>query len=120
MDCYLWSMLFFYVLTGCSDFSNNKFVGRYINVNYDYDPFLAEIPYVADTLLLRSDFTFQSKYFGQGSYEINRSISETKIVLHCEYEMGAFSFQATIESDERGSPKIVLFREENHYYKKIE
>ena len=120
MEPYLWLISLLYVLSSCSGFSGSELVGKYINVNYDYTPFLAEIPYVDDTLVLRDDFTFQSKYFGQGNYKINRSFVEAKIVLHCEYEMGDFSFEAMIESDETGKPKIVLFRERNHCYKKVE
>lgn len=120
IEFYLWSVLFFPILSGCSDFSDRELVGSYMNVNYGYTPFVPEIPYVNDTLVLKDDFTFQSRHFGSGNYELNRSFFETEIVLHYEYGMGKALYKAKIEPDEGANPKIILFREKNHYYKKVE
>ena len=120
IEFYLWSLLLFLGLCSCSDFSDKELVGSYKNVNYNYRPFLPEIPYVDDTLVLKDDFTFQSKHFGNGNYELKRSFLETEILLHYKYGMGKALFKAKIESDESGNPKFVLFRNKNHYYEKIE
>lgn len=104
------NLLFFLILTSCS---SSEYSGTYINHNFNYPSFIVDIPYVEDTLLLEKDLTFYSNYFGIGSYKIN----ENKIILNYEYEMGKASFETTIENV-KGEIRIILFKDQNHYYKK--
>jgi len=113
-------MLLLFVLSSCNNFSDSDLVGRYSNFNYKYGPFVADIPYVKDTLVLKDDYTFQSSYFGVGKYELEKSLFKTEIFLYYEYEMGKACFGSQVEYDENGNPKIILFRDANHYYKRIE
>src|SRR6056297_3991692 len=108
IEFYLWSVVFFLGLGGCSNFSHTDLVGSYMNTNYDYRPFVPEIPYRSDTLILKDDFTFQSRHFGSGDYELNKSLFTTEIVLNYKYEMGKALYKAKVEPDKSGNPKIIL------------
>jgi len=80
-----------------------------------YEPFIAEIPYLIDTLILNKDYSFRSGHYGEGSFELK----ENRIKLIYKYEFGSSSYEAPIETDSDGNPKIILFQEHNHHYKKI-
>ncbi|MGB5990491.1 MAG: hypothetical protein WBG43_12245 [Marinifilaceae bacterium] len=53
-------------------------VGTYINYNFNCLPIVADIPHVADTLILSKDGKFNNSYWGKGDYEITRSLGGTK------------------------------------------
>lgn len=93
----------------------NDLVGIYVNTNFQYHPFLPEIPYNTDTLILNTDSTFYSNYWGKGTYVIKNNSVE----LFYHYEYGLGSYIANIGTDEIGHPKIILFKEMDHHYKKI-
>jgi hypothetical protein len=103
------------VFSGCKSQSIENVTGMYVNSNFDYEPFIAEIPYLIDTLILNKDYSFRSGYYGEGSFELK----ENRIKLIYKYEFGSSSYEAPIETDSDGNPKIILFREHNHHYKKI-
>jgi len=105
------------VICSCT---TNSLSGTYVNYNFYYTPFVAEIPYVEDTLILKNNLKFTSGYFGEGEYEIISSDNGKSIILNYNYEMGKASFEATVEEDELGKVKIILFKDQNHYYKKID
>ena len=48
----------------------NNVVGVYANTNYGDEPCCLESPHIADTLQLKSDGTFTSGYYGNGTYKI--------------------------------------------------
>ncbi len=100
----------------CNPISNDDVVGTYINCNYGYARHFVEIPYKADTLILNSDFTFESGYFGKGRYQLNNQVLELKYT----YELGVASFTAPVENSIFGSLKIILDEDQNHHYKKID
>ncbi|BDW93375.1 hypothetical protein MACH07_22070 [Flagellimonas marinaquae] len=100
------------------DYKTTLLAGTYVNRNYDYTPFIPEIPYVSDTLVLNDDFTFKSDFWGNGTYEIKNSLKGSTIKLRYNYEFGKASYTARIEEVEK-TLKIILFEKKNHYYEKI-
>lgn len=103
------------MFSGCRSQSIESMTGIYVNSNFDYEPFVAEIPYSIDTLIINKDYSFRSGYFGNGSFELKKD----RIKFIYKYEFGSSSYEAPIEIDSYGNPKIILFREKNHHYKKI-
>ncbi len=63
-------------------------VGTYANTNYGNKPCCIESPHKPDDLTLKSDGTFSSEFFGNGTYEVNYGIFNTEIELHYEDVMG--------------------------------
>lgn len=94
-------------------------VGTYINYNFDYLPVVADIPHVADTLILSKDGKFNNSYWGKGDYEITRSLGGTKIELIYNYSFGKASFVTHIKRSLSGSLMIILVEDQNYYYKRI-
>jgi hypothetical protein len=92
--------------------------GTYVNTNFKYHPFLIEIPYRPDTLILADNGKFTSKYWGNGNYQIKHKFVYTQISLNYDvagkgsitFNMNRYHFQL---------PQIVLFNVENHAYRKI-
>ncbi|WP_187262454.1 hypothetical protein [Pontibacter beigongshangensis] len=119
-------ILIAFLLYSCKHFYNNFLTaemipGVYVNTNFDYTPFLVEIPYGPDTLTLFKDGHFSSRYWGTGAYKLTRSIKGSEIRLQYTYEAGTASFQAPIERNLFGrSPRIVLYKARDHHYEKID
>lgn len=100
--------------------SKEALVGKYINKNYNYQPFIPDIPYVADTLIIKNTGNFRSSYFGNGKITLAYSISGTKVNFIYTYKIGKAILRRNVYRTFFSSPKIILYKEENHYYKKIE
>tara|TARA_B110001450_G_scaffold46287_1_gene43023 strand:+ start:961 stop:1341 length:381 start_codon:yes stop_codon:yes gene_type:complete len=100
------------------DYNVESLTGTYINRNYDYTPFVPEIPYVNDTLVLNKDLTFDSAFWGEGTYKIENSLRGSSVKLRYNYEFGKASYTAKIEENGKGL-KIILFEKKNHHYEKI-
>jgi len=91
----------------------SQIVGAYKNNNFNAEPFYAEIPYIKDSLTLNRDKTFSSKYYGEGTYEVNGVFNHEltllygngKIVLHLSNKL----FRPI---------KIILVYDLNYYYEK--
>ncbi|HMT55052.1 MAG TPA: hypothetical protein PKD16_18585 [Saprospiraceae bacterium] len=111
----IYYILLLLLLFACRSKKIASVEGIYINSNYNYEPFLAEVPYVSDTLILKKDNTFKSGYFGNGTYIIN----DSKIRLSYLYEFGVANFEAQIEAKRGNIDKIILFKNQNHHYKRI-
>ena len=100
--------------------TKNIITGIYINTNYKYEPFLPEIPYIEDTLILYDNNTFYSNYWGKGVYQIEYSIKGTNLDLTYDYEFGKAGFHTRINREISGKTKIILFKQNDHCYKKID
>jgi hypothetical protein len=94
-------------------------VGTYINTNYQYKPFLVEIPYQSDTLTLLKNGTFTSSYWGKGKYRLLHKLFTTQIILDYHYEMGDASATFFMNRHNYLKPQIILFEVEQHFYRKI-
>ncbi len=99
-------------------FSKSTLTGSYINTNFEYTPFLVDIPYNPDTIKLNANKTFSSTYWGDGEYEIKYALSGTKIHLKYSYQFGKAGYTTQIERQFFSEPRIVLFQTMNHYMKK--
>ena len=93
-------------------------IGIYIST--DTEPFLAEIPYKSDTLILKSDGTFSSGFYGNGTYNVDYGILKTEIDWHYDYEMGKAGHHTYFSNKIYENPKIILNSDLNHYYDKTE
>lgn len=98
-------------------FTKSMIVGSYINYNFDYVPFIPDIPYSPDTLRIYNN-KFTSSYWGEGDYTLHSNLAGTRIDL--TYAYGKAGYNTDIERDFFGVPKIMLFRMENHCYQKID
>ncbi|WP_343799282.1 hypothetical protein [Gaetbulibacter jejuensis] len=100
--------------------SKSSVVGVYANTNYGNEPCCLESPQKADTLTLKSDGTFSSGYYGNGTYKVSYGILTTEIDLTYEYEMGKAGHSTYFSNKIYEKPKIILNYDLNHYYEKVE
>ncbi len=98
--------------------TKNSVVGTYVNTNYKNERCCPEAPHVADTLILKSDGTFSSGYYGKGTYKVHYGIF-TKIDWTYDYEIGKAIFSTNFTNKIFEKPKIILNYDLNHYYEKI-
>lgn len=101
-------------------FTKNMLIGTYVNQNYNYTPFLPDIPYFPDTLNIFKDGRFVSSHWGEGQYKLSYSIKGTTIDLTYNYEFGKGSYRTSITRKLFGTPKIMLYRKKNHCYVKLD
>ncbi|MCD0487347.1 hypothetical protein LPB86_03845 [Pedobacter sp. MC2016-14] len=99
-------------------FSKGMLVGEYVNKNYDYEPFLPEIPYEQDTLRLFENNKFRSHFWGKGTYKIFYTLVGTEIELYYKYEFGEAVFRGSLTRCFFGEPKLLLDPDRNHYLEK--
>jgi hypothetical protein len=106
--------LFFLIYLGSKN-HNLGVEGVYVNTNYNYKRVLPEIPHSADTLVLKSDMTFSSKYFGLGTYTVEKK--SFKSIVRLEYPFGnskaRISFQV---KNKEGRLALILYEPNKHYY----
>ena len=91
----------------------------YVNTNYEYDPFVAEIPYGQDTITLNRSKTFSSTFWGDGTYEINYSLAGTELSSSYSYGYGLAGFNSHFERRFFGPLRIVLVQDMDHYMEKV-
>ena len=113
-------LLLVYIYIYMNSITRSMLVGSYTNVNFDYVPVTADIPYSKDILRIFKDGHFSSSYWGEGTYELSHTMKGTKIILRYDYEFGKASFITYVERDFLGSIKIILFRDNNHHYLKLD
>ncbi len=92
--------------------------GTYVNSNFNYDPFLVEIPYRPDTLILADDGKFNSNYWGRGTYQVTHHFIYTQITLSYNI-LGKGSITFNMNRYCYWLPQIILFDVEDHAYRKI-
>ncbi len=85
-----------FLILSCSESRGKSVSGAYANRNFNYDPFLVEVPYKADTLLLYEDFRFESPYWGVGRYELRNKFLRKSIILHYVEGEDSVTFSAPI------------------------
>jgi len=100
--------------------TKNTVEGVYANTNYGNEICCLESPHKADTLILKSDGTFTSGYYGNGTYKVNYGILTTEIDWTYEYEFGKAGHSTYFSNKIYEKPKIILNYDLNHYYKKVE
>ncbi|SNQ45045.1 hypothetical protein [Cellulophaga lytica] len=100
--------------------TKNTVEGVYANTNYGNEICCLESPHKADTLILKSDRTFTSGYYGNGTYKVNYGILTTEIDWTYEYEFGKAGHSTYFSNKIYEKPKIILNYDLNHYYEKVE
>ena len=78
-----------------------------------------ESPHHPDTLVLNSDGTFESGFYGHGTYKTNGGLSSTKIKLSYDKEMGKAGYSTYFSNKIYQKPKIILNYDMDHFYQKI-
>ena len=100
--------------------TKSSLIGTYANTNYGNEPCCLESPHKADTLILKSDGTFSSGFYGNGTYKVNYGILTTEIDWTYDYEMGKAGHSTYFSNKIYENPKIILNYDLNHYYEKLE
>ncbi|MNK34728.1 hypothetical protein D3C87_532400 [compost metagenome] len=93
-----------------------KIVGKYINMNFENKSCCVEAPHKADTLILYSDGSYESNFYGNGKYNFKDNILE----IDYDYENGKAQYRAIISNKLFQKLRIELNYKLNHYYEKIE
>lgn len=91
--------------------------GKYVNTNYENSS-VAEIPSTQDTLVLFSDMTFTSSYYGKGTYDLKYGLSGTKITWVYDNEQAIHISQ--VRRSWLGNTRIFLVSDINQYYSKFD
>lgn len=103
-----------------SFFTERMVEGKYVNRNYE-NSFIGENPHVADTLIIKSDNRFESKFYGKGNYKLSYNLGGTQIRLIYKDEFGQTSFGTSIDRlFFLGNLRIILFKDLDQYYEKID
>ena len=102
--------------SSCKDKSFDGLVGYYVNNNYDENTFLAEIPYIKDTLQLKNDGTFSSIFYGSGNYVLLNNELHLKSI-GSNYGTRILPIEKIYEDN---SFRLVLSSDLNYCYKKID
>lgn len=110
---------FFFFLNSCKKYTSEELLGVYVNYNYEYPSFIPEIPNIADTLTLKQNSRFVSNHWGEGKYQLENTLKGSHIRLIYNYDFGQGSYRAKLARDDFRKPKIVMFEDNDHYYKKI-
>ncbi len=91
--------------------------GKYVNTNYENSS-VAEIPSRQDTLVLFSDMTFSSSYYGKGIYDLKYDLGGTKITWVYDNKRAIHISQ--VRRSWLGNIRIDLVSEINQYYSKYD
>ena len=111
--------LFFVVLNVFRNFLGVWMVeGKYVNTNYE-NSHLAEIPSRADTLILFDDMTYESSFYGKGTYTLKYELSGTSIDGSLGTSFASFGHK-TINRSLLGQIRISLDSDLKQYYGKID
>lgn len=89
-----------------------------IYVSTETEPLFVEVPHKSDTLILKSDGTFSSGFYGKGTYTIDYGILKTVIDWNYDYEMGKAQHHTYFSNKIYENQKIILNSDLNHYYEK--
>jgi len=100
--------------------TKNSVVGVYENTNYGHEPCCVETPHKPDILILKSEGTFTSDFYGTGTYNVNYGLLTTEIDWTYKYEMGKAGYSTYFSNKIYENPKIILNYDLNHYYKKVD
>ncbi|MFD2515988.1 hypothetical protein ACFSRY_19100 [Pontibacter locisalis] len=100
--------------------TESHIVGTYINTNFSKEPCCVESPHQPDTLVLNSDGTFFSGFYGNGTYETDSGLLNTRIKWSYDYEMGKAGYSTYFSNKIYEKPKIILNFDLNHFYQKVE
>jgi len=96
----------------------NMVKGIYINTNYEKSNG-TDIPNQMDTLILFENNTFKSNYWGNGRYKLVYSYRGTELNLFYQYQFGKGVFKAKITREWFSTPKVIIEKDLDHYYKKL-
>ena len=108
----------FYVIVYNNYILKSELNGKYVNYNYDtYQAFVAEIPYEPDTIVLYGNNKVSSQYYGEGEYEVTHKFLTTQIDF--SFYVDNSGIQKQVKREFNGNPKIMLYSDEGHCYKKI-
>jgi hypothetical protein len=94
--------------------SKEEIIGEYENTNFTNPHCCVEAPHVPDRLILNSDYTFSSKFYGNGQWKLNGSYLE----LNYLDENGGGEIITYFTNILFEDPRILLNADLDHYYKK--
>ena len=113
-------LLVAFSIVGCEvPMTNNSVIGKYANTNYGNQLCCMNSPHKPDTLVLKSDNTFTSAFYGTGTYKIVYGTFKTQIEWTYDYKIDSIIIDTYFENNAFGNTKIILNADMNHYYEKI-
>jgi hypothetical protein len=99
--------------------SENNLSGKYINTNFNNPICCVEAPHVSDTLTLKDDGTFTSKFYGNGEFNIQNGLNPEIEWTYVEFGKKAI-YKTSFSNKIFKKQRIILNADLNHYYEKIE
>jgi hypothetical protein len=107
--------------------SEDDVVGTYVNTNYGHQPCCVEAPHEPDTLILRSDGTMRSGFYGEGTWEVKDHGTELHWSYPCEYGTdwehqhvkAMCGYTAEIENEVGRPIRLTLEDDWRHCYERI-
>lgn len=94
----------------------DKIIGEYANMNFTNKHCCVEAPHKPDTLIIYSNGTFKSNFYGKGTYKFENN----NLDLKYHYEYGKAEYKTQMVNKLFQKPRIDLNYKLNHYYEKIE
>lgn len=92
--------------------------GKYINKNFDNPVCCVEAPHMADTLTLYENKTFESHFYGVGTYKLYNGINPEIELYYKDFDQSAV-YKTYFSNEVFENPKIMLNADLNHYYEKL-
>ena len=99
--------------------SKNNLSGKYINTNFNNPICCVEAPHDSDTLILKDDGTFTSKFYGNGEFNIRNGLNPEIEWTYVEFGKKAI-YKTYFTNKIFEKPKIILNADMDHYYEKID
>ena len=96
--------------------ADKKIIGKYVK-SESGAPSLKSVTNLPDTIELFSNGTYSSGYYGNGTYEIDKGLIKTKISW--KFNNNEDTFPAYFTNKLFQNPKIMLNKNVNRYYEKI-
>ena len=101
-------------------FFKTTIYGKYVNRNVDIGPAIPDVANSEDTLVIYPNNRFVSPFFGKGIYSIEYSIDGTSIDLKFGQGFSSGVISTHIERMYFSSPRIVIDRDSEKYYEKVD
>ena len=98
---------------------SNDCFGKYANMNYDAAVCCVEAPHEPDTLILHTDGSFTSKFYGNGTFVIENGFTPRITLKYSDFGNGA-TYDTYFTNKINEGLRIILNADSNHYYEKIE
>ncbi|MGL6125607.1 hypothetical protein [Chryseobacterium artocarpi] len=114
-------LVVFFILNINFPLKKHEIYGKYVNRNFDKPICCVEAPHTEDTLILYEDKTFESKFYGAGTYILYNGINPEIELFYKDFNHSSSAIYKTyFLNGIFEKPKIMLNADMNHYYEKLD